>query len=110
MGYQDDGAIKGVDGLFDLFNRGQVEMVRWFVQHQQVAANSHEQRQHQTRPLARRQRGRWPVDVLCTNAKLGEQRARFADDHAAGGLKRSKRRLFAIELRTGLFESADFHG
>ena len=56
MGDEEQRALVRGEGLFELLDRGQVEMVRRLVEHEAVDAAGHEQREHGPRALARRQR------------------------------------------------------
>src|SRR3954452_5975643 len=75
--YEDDGArVDGERGL-ELFDRGQVEVVRGLVEDEAVDALRGQQRELRAGPLARREGSRGPKDVVRTEAELGEERARL---------------------------------
>ena len=77
VGYEQDGAViflqrdvKRVDGF-------KIEMVRRFVEHQEVHASRLEPRQLGASALAWRQRWRRPGEVVRSEAELGQERARL---------------------------------
>ena len=73
---EDDRALEGFEGLLELLDRGEVEVVRRLVEHQAVHAASHQQGEHGPCAFTRRQRRRRATDVIGTKSELGEQRAR----------------------------------
>jgi hypothetical protein len=106
---QQHGSGEGVEGLFDLLDGRQVEMVGRLVEHQAVAPDRHEQRQHQPRAFAGGERRHRSVHMFGADTELGQQCTCLADDHAGCSLERGKRRFIADKLGAGLFQPTELH-
>ncbi len=109
MGDQDHRAGERVERLFELFDRREVEMVGRFVEHEQIGAVGHQQRQRRPRSLAWRQRSGTPVDMLGAEAELGEQRAGIRHRQSGRRGERVEQRLVAEQRRPRLLDLADDH-
>ena len=111
MGDEQHGAVERRERLFELLDRGQVEMVRRFVEHEAVHAGDREQREDSARAFAGRERARRSQHVLRAEPELRERRT--ARRHASAPVARwnaSEQVPVAGEAVAGLVEPADDDG
>ena len=85
MRHQHERAAIGVEGRFQLLDGGQVEVVRWFVQHQEVHAAGGEAGQLGPRALARGKRRRRAGHGLGAQTELGQLGPGQIGPEAGGG-------------------------
>ncbi|BFO17408.1 hypothetical protein SHKM778_37960 [Streptomyces sp. KM77-8] len=108
VGDEEEGALVGVEGGFELFDGRQVQVVGRLVEDQQVDASALEEGQRGSRAFARGEGGRGAYDVVRLEAELGQERAdvrrvQFGDRRT----ERVEEVLRAVEQRAGLVDLAD---
>ena len=74
MGDQEHGAVERPERLLELLDRGQVEVVRRFVEHEAVDAGDREQREDSARAFAGRECARRSQHVFRAESELRERR------------------------------------
>src|SRR5690606_33071707 len=107
---EQDRAVEGLDGLLELNDRRQVEMVRRLVEDEQIGPPGLEQGQSRAGAFAGGEgRGR-PERLLPTESELGQQRPHLRLRPAREETpERLGDRVVARECRTGLVDFADRH-
>ena len=70
VGHGEDRAVEAVEGLLELLDGVQVEVVRRLVEHEEVRPAGHERRQREPPALAPREHADLAVDLSCVNRKL----------------------------------------
>lgn len=67
-------ALPGLEGLFQLVDCREVKVIRRLVEHEAVDAAGHQERQLRPRTLTRGERGCLTEDVFGPEPELGEER------------------------------------
>src|SRR5215213_1073727 len=106
VAHDDQRPFVGFERTLELVDRGEVEVVRRLVEHEQVHAAGCHERDARTRSLARRQRGGRAEHVIRTEAELREQRPRLLGRDVRARREAVHERLRA-ECVSPLIELAD---
>src|SRR5215208_277731 len=106
VAHDDQRPFVGLERTLELIDRGEVEVVRRLVEHEQVHAAGCHERDARTRSLARRQRGGRAEHVIRTEAELREQRPRLLGRDVRARREAVHERLRA-ECVSALIELAD---
>ena len=108
VGDQQDGPGEGAEGLLDLLEGRQVEVVGRLVEHQAVDAPALQEGEAGPGALARRQRAGGAQDVLGAEAELGQQRPGLGHGVDAGRLLEGvEQGAVAVEQGPALVDLAD---
>ena len=75
VGDEQQGAVVAFERLLELFDGGEVEVVCWLVENQQVDSSRLQESESRARSLPRRQLIDRAINVVGLEAELGEQRA-----------------------------------
>jgi hypothetical protein len=87
-----------VERALELFDRGDVEVVRRLIEDETVHSSSREQSNQHARPLAVRQRRGVTQDMICAETELCEQRSsRLLAHPACLGERRQQRPLRELD-------------
>ena len=109
MGDEEHGSGERVERLFELLDRFEIEVVRRFVQHEQVRPVRHQQRERRPGALPGGQRTRRSGHVIRAEIELGEEPAGVGDGHPGLLHERLEERPSADEVRSRLLDLSDHH-
>ena len=110
MGDQEHGAVERPERLLELLDRGQVEVVRRFVEHEAVDAGDREQREDSARAFAGRECARRSQHMFRAESELRERRTARRRVRTGRALERVHQVPVAGEGVARLLEPAEDDG